>query len=46
MVKQLGTNDSKKSVKDLSLEKLFEMFPNGEFAMRWFEANIWTNDRI
>lgn len=48
MDKQSNTkNDSKKvCVKDMSLEELFDMFPDNKSAMKWFESNIWPDGRI
>ena len=31
--------------KDLSLEELFEMFPDEKTATEWFESNIWPDGR-
>lgn len=42
MDKQRSTRSiSKKSGRDLSLEELFEMFPDERSAVEWFETNIW-----
>ncbi|MYB47031.1 MAG: transposase [Cenarchaeum sp. SB0661_bin_35] len=44
MDKQSSTrNDSKKPGGDLSLEELFEMFPDEDTARELFEGNIWPD---
>ena len=38
-------SDPEKSGGDLSLEGLFETFPDEKTAMGWFESNIWPDGR-
>ena len=45
MDKQPNANDPEKSGGDLSLEELFEMFPDEKTAMGWFEKNLWPDGR-
>ena len=32
--------------KNLSLEELFETFPDEKAAMEWFESSIWADGRV
>ena len=46
MDKQSNTSGSGRfGGKDLSVEELFEMFPDEKTAMEWFESNIWPDGR-
>ncbi|MXZ93402.1 MAG: transposase [Cenarchaeum sp. SB0678_bin_8] len=46
MDKQSSTrHDSKKPGGDLSLEEMFEIFPDEDTAREWFEGNIWPDGR-
>ena len=40
------SSSKKPRPKGLSLEALFDMFPDDQAAMKWFEAEIWPDGRV